>query len=275
MLKAGTLAVLAALAAAPSIPPSQSHQQAVRVETDQRSSRAGERAQSAQNGPRQTATSVKPGKSRETSADKCDYECQRRVDERSEYWAILGHRLKITDALLALFTGLLFLVGSVQGGILIWQTILTRREFVVTHRPRLRVRIIETDGLGGMTFITVVNVGETTATIVGIVGVFGLKRGARWLSGRPNLRFERPLPKEDNPVLKCGERRGFGMSMNTPDPAEIIEIENGREVLHAVGVVRYRDDIGTVRATGFCWAYEPSDREFFNPEKTTEYNYED
>ena len=42
-----------------------------------------------------------------------------------------------------------------------------------------------------------------------------------------------------------------------------------------VGLVQYRDKIGTIRETGFCWEYDGNAQEFVMPERQDEYNYED
>lgn len=181
----------------------------------------------------------------------------------------------ITKDSISFFTFTLAIVSGGQG-LLIWQQMrLGRQEFVATHRPRLRVRSMQTDGLGGATFLTVANVGETTATITGIVGIFRLRNQAgRWLNGRPDSSKEHAPPKEFC-VLKTGVRHTFLIPMNQPDPAEIDTINRRQEILVAVGTIRYVDEIGTERRTGFCWSFDPGITEFIDPEKTTEFNYED
>src|SRR5437762_2183677 len=109
MLKAGALILFAALAATPSIPPSQPHQQAVGVQPNQqtnaaRSTNGGADKRGTRGLP---AVPIKPLTRGPEHPDKCGYECQRRAEERSEYWIILGHLTKITDFFLALFTMLL------------------------------------------------------------------------------------------------------------------------------------------------------------------------
>ena len=49
------------------------------------------------------------------SQRKADYEAEKRAEEASEYGVFFGRRLKITDALLTLFTLLLVIVGIGQG----------------------------------------------------------------------------------------------------------------------------------------------------------------
>ena len=61
------------------------------------------------------------------------------------------------------------------------------KAFVSTHRPRLRIRHIQSDGPGGLTFITVANIGGTDATIVRIKGEHLWRYGREWPWGRPNL----------------------------------------------------------------------------------------
>jgi hypothetical protein len=120
MLKAGALILFAALATPPSIPPSQPHQQTVRVESSHETDSSRQAAKSGQQS-KPTAPQVPPfHKSRGGigAAEKCDYECQRRAEERSEYWVICGHRMKITDLLLVIFNFLIVIVGGITAAIL-------------------------------------------------------------------------------------------------------------------------------------------------------------
>jgi hypothetical protein len=152
---------------------------------------------------------------------------------------------------------------------------LAREEFISAHRPRLRIRGIQTDGLSMGTYIKVVNVGETTATITGVTGVLARRQGARWVPEGPDLSNPRPLLAPVESIVRAGEERGFGFFPNG--------YPNGDAPLFLVGLIKYVDALGTVRATGFAWFYDAVQNAFTHPHKTDksyyelnyEFNYED
>lgn len=180
-----------------------------------------------------------------------------------------------------LFTAVLAAFTIVLAGASIWQGRLTResidlagKEFVATHRPRLRVRMIQTDGLGGATFVLVVNIGESNAEITGIAGMFASQKDRRWVSGRPDFSRINQPPAELR-SLASGQARSFALSMGAVGPKQTTAITQKNEILYVTGIIKYVDDNKIERTTGFGWPYDPDSGEFFNPEKTTEYNYED
>lgn len=177
---------------------------------------------------------------------------------------------------IAWFTLSLRDVSREQGRITNEQLRLAREEFIASHRPRLRVRAMQTDGLGGASFITIANVGESAATITGIVGIFRVQRDRVWITGSPDL-SKANTPHESVRKFHPGGRHTYLMSMTEPSEPVLKEIMEGRLVIYAAGTIIYADDIGTERCTGFCWAYDPQLREFVDPAlpRETEYNYED
>jgi hypothetical protein len=98
------------------MPTDHQQQQPIGVQTDHKAdgtSQAGQGETNGDKGGTQILPPLQAGGS--IGAPKgCDDECQRRAEERSEYWIIGGHRIKITDFLLALFTFLLVVVGGFQ-----------------------------------------------------------------------------------------------------------------------------------------------------------------
>lgn len=145
MLKAGALVVLAALAAAPSIPPSQSHQQAVRVQPNQQPQGAGQAQHKTTNTPKNSKkpSVVRPRVIHAVDANACGDQCQERADERSRTWIIGGHRLGITDSLLAAFTAILVFIGWWQGIQLrksVGAARIGERAYVFPGNPRAFVR---------------------------------------------------------------------------------------------------------------------------------------
>ncbi|MGO4682984.1 hypothetical protein [Hyphomicrobium sp. 2TAF46] len=140
----------------------QAAQQTPGIQTDQQSDSArrtqGDGGTTPQNGTRPTAGEPMMGGS--TASAKCDDDCQRRTEEASEFWTIMGHKTKITDFWLSVFTGLLVLIGGIQLYLLkvtvsdtgkaadaakdsalaaIESNKLTRAALIAEHRPRFKV----------------------------------------------------------------------------------------------------------------------------------------
>ena len=143
---------------------------------------------------------------------------------------------------------------------------LARDEFISTHRPRLRVRGIQTDAPHISTYIKVVNVGETTATITGVTAVLARKQGSKWLPQGPDLSKPTPLLAPAEAVVKAGEERGFGFFPNG--------VPNGDAPLFFVGLIKYVDALGTERTTGFAWFYDAIQNTFIHPAKLDQRDYE-
>lgn len=179
---------------------------------------------------------------------------------------------------LAWFTGVLAIVGGSQGYLLYRQIRLARDEFHATHRPRIRVRRIVFDGYGpnalGPAFISVVNVGEGRAQITGTAGGFYLRSSdGRWESGRPA--FDKfGVPPE--PVIAAGQLVSWMVSpTRNISVGEYGELATGGSRLWLVGEIRYRDDAGITRQTGFAWVCDRRTKEFSTQKDEESYNYED
>jgi hypothetical protein len=217
------------------------------------------------------------------NANAADCKARKPDDHAYEECLLTRYTGKLANYTLALFvaTAVLGAVGLLGIALTGVQLFLSRKKFVATHRPRLRVRGIQTDGLGGATFVSIANVGESTADIVGIAAAFAIKRGLRWPSGRPTLAPETAPTEKLFKILDPGVRRTFILPTGDfiiPD-FNTREFAMGSQAVVAVGIIRYADDIGTKRCTGFCWTYDPAQMEFIAPpspnEIETEYNYED
>lgn len=153
------------------------------------------------------------------------------------------------------------------------------KDFVATHRPRIRVRFFQDDsGPDGYrkAFVTFANVGETRATITAIGGGLGVRTRdtKNWYPPGINASAQgRGAPP--NPVLNGGEARTYWISSSAPVTAgQLVEMINGAADLIASGEIRYADSNGTVRHTGFFWRWNPRDREF-SPLDEPGQNYED
>ncbi len=155
-----------------------------------------------------------------------------------------------------------------------------RRDFIATHRPRVRVRFFQDDG-GGVdggrkAWITIANVGNSTAAIVAIGGALGVRTRdtKNWRPPGIQASAEGHGPPPDN-VLRGGEARTYWVSSGGPVSAgDLADVGNGVADLLALGEIRYTDDNGTLRHTGFMWRWNPKDREFY-PVDEPGRNYED
>jgi hypothetical protein len=171
------------------------------------------------------------------------------------------------------------MVGGFQGCVLIWQAYIFSREFVSSHRPRLRLRRVYFDGFSDVEFmplfLTVINVGETKGTVIHVTGEFYRKDGVVWLDGRPDTaKGGSPVGKQA--VFVPGEPRGWTLTAKRRLlPGEAQAIRDGKHQLWAIGEIRYRDDYGTVRATGFGRLYSPTLGDFTICQGVNEYEYED
>jgi hypothetical protein len=199
-------------------------------------------------------------------------------EEGTEYWPkFWGLHLKITDSLLALFTFLLVIATCALwfGTRKLWK--ITRDEYVITHRPRFRIRKITFDGFTdtefGVAFITIVNIGESEATITGIGGGYAQKVGGQWVGAMPDPSATGIPP---DPVLIPSQPRTIPFATNALiKPGHAAGYRNGDRLLFIIGQVRYQDKMKITRSTGFGWLYNPRTGEFHKPKKDDEYNYED
>ena len=133
---------------------------------------------------------------------------------------------------------------------------LTLKEFISTHRPRIRVRAFEVmdktleNGQEIVVTFLAQNIGETPATIKEV-------RGCLHVAKKPDS----PLPvdlKSPHKVafdirLETGQRELFHIRDGTiPTEHTGTAIYTGMTPLYCVGVVTYLDDNGIARETGFC-----------------------
>jgi hypothetical protein len=156
-----------------------------------------------------------------------------------------------------------------------------RQEFVATHRPRMRIRRIHFDGDATIldplsATLWVVNVGEAVATIEGIEFGFARKQNGGWLNRQMPV-LGTGLTALSEPNCKAGEPKMLGLIRATPplDAQAKADINSGEHEFCIVGVVRYHDEIGITRETGFCWSYDLRAQDFRKPMGNDEFNYED
>jgi hypothetical protein len=156
---------------------------------------------------------------------------------------------------LAWFTAILALATMGLGASTIIQINLARREFLSTHRPKVRVKHLWLasdiwQGEAILVNLTLVNNG----TAEGVFNEAGIKffvvRNDRALPPEPAIPAILWGPGE----MLCGlnlyfKNIGDGTILSDHDN---VEIQNGRSKLYCVGYVSYLDSLKRMRITGFC-----------------------
>jgi hypothetical protein len=175
---------------------------------------------------------------------------------------------------LTVFTGGLFVATLFLWGATIGQLRHLRREFVATHRPRLRIRQVEFMGNADEPAIefTIVNVGETTATIVESSVRPWIPTIGKALPGRPP--YAPPTTRPRTTTLKNGEEVRW-VETDAPDNWHL-HFASVYEDLSTVllGYIVYADDMGILRRTGFC-RQRTANESCFEPVTNPDYEYED
>jgi hypothetical protein len=182
---------------------------------------------------------------------------EKTAEDATEYWpfSIMGHRLKITDSLLALFTLFLVVVGVVQGWALIRTVNLARSEFNATHRPHIRIHSVkfhtpevrrekDLEQVGAAVFYA--NDGDQEAIIEAINFSFELRQIP--LDSDIALQGVAVLPK--TPI--AGGMRGWFQISDEWDvrTVKLTSDDNSRYFL--IGRIVYRAPRGGLREMGFC-----------------------
>lgn len=149
----------------------------------------------------------------------------------------------------------------------------SQRDFIATHRPRLRVRFVG-HGTGNddkeVAFIRSANIGSTEATIVAVGGDVARRNNVtkEWLSpGRPSegLRDYGPV------ALQSGEPHNFFIFADASTTAHERFLDAaGNTELCAVGTLCYRDRNGVRRETRFFRVYDER-TQLFLPVQEEEY----
>jgi hypothetical protein len=197
------------------------------------------------------------------------------------YGPFFGVKVKITDALLVIFTAILAIftgclyfstrklwkAGEEQMRITRDSLHLAKEEFIATHRPRLIVRSVTLlpprhpslpiePGEPIQIEWAVVNVGNTPAKII--------EGNATHLVGGQSFNARTPYSSERNNMtgiaLIPGGAYTFVLQADGVDvqnPAQLDIISRGGMVIYFFGFIMYQDDIGNVRRTAFCRRYDP------------------
>lgn len=176
-----------------------------------------------------------------------------------------GFITALATTVMAIFTGTLWFVTnkSVQ---------LARAEFITSHRPRIKIRFIshpieQRDGTA-LFKITVVNVGDTPANII------GNKFEAIEHDGTAGVGVSMAEPSVTEDVwLVSGNRHIF--SYRTEYPWALL---GGDNVLYVTGEIAYTDEAGSrgiTRHTGFARKYDRRAGSYGPADIYAEEEYED
>jgi hypothetical protein len=192
----------------------------------------------------------------------------------------------------ALFTGLLVLIGAATAVVLIYQTVLARKEFLANFRPRFRVNKVALEVLSAIfpdagfssgqelsASITIVNRGENDATI--LESRYRIYFGNLLYYQVPYAApFPRSLPG-GKVKIPAGGRLTFEVvdqiANDVATKGSIIRPHRepqGRWHLYVMGEARYSDSTKIVRYLGFCRELM-FDEGRFKPVEDPEYEYEE
>jgi hypothetical protein len=144
---------------------SQHSQDVVKIETKKEPDRT---AESKGQGNRRTKPTESPLRLVQASqTEKADniapHNPAKDAEEASEYWTIVGSKLKVTDTLLAIFTFLLIPVGAFQA-IFLWRTVVHMRISERAHVSGGANHVRRRDNGKGL-IVTINNYGKTPANI--------------------------------------------------------------------------------------------------------------
>jgi hypothetical protein len=199
------------------------------------------------------------------------YETLQKTGQKAEECKTFWERT--TSDPVAAFTFVLALSTIALWITTVYQLMISRRDFVFTHRPRVIVRFIQgplyTDDGQQAIIVTLVNTGVSRA----IITEFGAD-----LARREKETGDWPPPgvsataRPIRPVtLASGERHSFRIAVPYTDLhilADALDIYDWC----AVGEIKYNDDNGVTRETGFCRIYNDTTKRFISsPNADEEY----
>ena len=224
------------------------HPQSPQPHTNERGERAGENEKRAKNNS---------GIAFSAYLQKYSAYCATEPEQKDDKW---GHdflcEFKITDAIIAAFTVILAIVtaGLIIVGICqtrqVAKTIaLARDEFNATHRPKLRVRVMKPPSTDGKIFTihyTIVNIGERLA----IPKHHEIMWYVQPASDETSVITERRLL----PCLELKPGQSVSEKIHITDFSRSFDLFAGAE-FKIRGIIRYEDDVGIMRRTGFLRTY--------------------
>lgn len=184
----------------------------------------------------------------------------------------------ISTVVIAVFTIILAAVAIFQGHLLEKQIKLARKEFISTHRPRVRIRTMRAlaEGTNLRVFFTVANNGDTDATIVRNEIV--LQERLKPIPAIDNQAHDL-LPRSEDMapfgLLKAGEAVPKSVTISALPLTGVLAAQSE---LRARLTVEYLDDNRVKRSVQAFRLYDPKSggfRKLDPSEFDSEYEYED
>ena len=229
-----------------------------------------------------------------------DY-CNAHSEEEKRKWLQVYYcDFKVTDIYLAVFTGLLWFFTTALAFATIWQAWLTRNEFVSSHRPEIRLKLIWLASQDGRQFdpriiagqpivvrLDMVNVGHTSAHVQCINFVALILPMGQRLPQRPPYNdetihqfFKTYFPKFK---LLSGMTLTHAVAdrLNIPSDEDAAGLRDGTRRLYCMGVIEYVDDSKRWRQTAFCrylhfeWPARSGDHGRFKKANEDDYEFQD
>jgi hypothetical protein len=214
---------------------------------------------------------ILPAQDAEKQADKTEHNRKEKaiIDEKI---AFETQRIADYTDRLAIFTILLFCVAVFQAGFFLWQlgymseeVKRNRQAFISVHRPRVIVRYIEgtfDDKGHQVAVVHVVNIGTGSAQIREFGGDLARRKGKEWLTLGASGKA-----KGINPIdLISGQRHEFTVVAKASRSEHDIFLDatdTESSIKTCVfGEVRYADENGVMRETGFFRTYDPKSEKF-------------
>jgi hypothetical protein len=190
---------------------------------------------------------------------------QEQSEETTADWTIV----------LGIFTGVLALISGIQGYLIYRQVNLGRDEFISSHRPKLRMRLLRIDppeaGKPFKIYFTLANIGDTKAEIKKVDVT--INTVSQMITGE----FEVTLPVGD--IILAGDsvdligESAVKFTWGTPGK----NWAEGR--VSIVGTITYSDDMGINRRTGFYRECSSVNRfnipDWFSEAQRRDFEYED
>ena len=275
MFRAGALVAVAllatlslAVAQGPTPPPLQMRQDAIGVQTNQKTDSTAKRGGNPQQqvNPASNSAAVAQPNPASDLKKKTSHTSQQSGQEGNEYWPwlIFGLRLKVTDSLLAAFTFFLVAIGAWQGGHLKR----TVDSFVVGERPYIFPSAPDASGLHPppeklryyktipekewhVPFVTITfgNFGKT----IGIIRAIRIELLLGDLPKKPTFDTSLEIPGY---VIARTDKQTDPLDFGRPrpmSPQELEGIRDGTRKVHVFGYVKYTDIFGRLHEKGFCF----------------------
>lgn len=213
------------------------------------------------------------GKKTDTHTDE-KLEIDRKLAEYTRKLSIYTEALSDYTLWLVVATIVLGGIGAYQGWQLRKTVRLARDEFNATHRPRIRVRrvALERDKEKRVSYV-VANVGDSPAYITG--GMANLVYRPRIL-GLPNLQKIEGITINSETLGPGGQHNFYivreEVMQEFQSEHQLVHPDNHTRTLYCYGFIKYTDDLGAIRETGFCRAFKSDN---FVRTDNADYEYED